>query len=169
MRDEGLSGDLGMVQFRDFGQTEVVDCIGFEERGIRHGLVYDQFIGIACPGGIERIQIRTIPKDTGKRGINRYTHLAEFYQIMNTRRLFMGNVYQIALQGFFGGLLAEITADVNLFGVQILKHMMRTRITHTAPPIDIHGNYKRRFEDRRTLPTLERSIADKGIVLYERA
>jgi predicted nucleotidyltransferase len=35
-------------------------------------------------------------------------------------------------------------------------------------PVDILANHKSRFEWRSTQPTLERTIAKKGIVLYER-
>ena len=36
-------------------------------------------------------------------------------------------------------------------------------------PVDVLANYKSRFEQRCTLPTLERTIANKGVLLYERA
>ena len=36
------------------------------------------------------------------------------------------------------------------------------------PPIDILANYKSRFEWRSTQPTIERRIADDGLILYER-
>ena len=35
-------------------------------------------------------------------------------------------------------------------------------------PVDILANYKTRFEWRKTQPTMERTISNKGIVLYER-
>jgi hypothetical protein len=35
--------------------------------------------------------------------------------------------------------------------------------------IDLHANYKNRFEDRTRLPTLERTILNKGVLLYDRA
>ena len=35
-------------------------------------------------------------------------------------------------------------------------------------PVDVVANYKSRFEWRSTQPTLERTIAKKGMVLYER-
>jgi len=35
-------------------------------------------------------------------------------------------------------------------------------------PVDVLANYKSRFEWRSTQPTLERTIARKGVVLYER-
>ena len=34
--------------------------------------------------------------------------------------------------------------------------------------VDVLANYKSRFEWRSTLPTIERRIANEGIVLYER-
>jgi len=36
-------------------------------------------------------------------------------------------------------------------------------------PVDVLANYKSRFERRCTQPTIERTIARKGVVLYERA
>ena len=36
-------------------------------------------------------------------------------------------------------------------------------------PVDVLANYKSRFEQRSTQPTLERTIAREGVVLYERA
>jgi predicted nucleotidyltransferase len=35
-------------------------------------------------------------------------------------------------------------------------------------PVDILANYKNKFETRSNMPTIERTIADKGVVLYER-
>ena len=35
-------------------------------------------------------------------------------------------------------------------------------------PVDILANYKSRFEKRSVQPTLERTIANKGVLLYER-
>ena len=35
-------------------------------------------------------------------------------------------------------------------------------------PVDVVANYKTRFEWRSTQPTLERTITEKGMVLYER-
>ena len=35
--------------------------------------------------------------------------------------------------------------------------------------VDVLANYKSRFEQRSTQPTLERTIANKGVLLYERA
>ncbi|GHV85675.1 hypothetical protein AGMMS50230_12830 [Spirochaetia bacterium] len=35
-------------------------------------------------------------------------------------------------------------------------------------PVDVLANYKTRFEWRSTQPTIERTIANKGVVLYER-
>jgi len=34
---------------------------------------------------------------------------------------------------------------------------------------DILANYKNKFETRSKMPTIERTIADKGVVLYERS
>ncbi|GHV91607.1 hypothetical protein AGMMS50268_21100 [Spirochaetia bacterium] len=38
----------------------------------------------------------------------------------------------------------------------------------TLMPIDVLANYKNRFDYRSTQPTIERKIANEGIVLYER-
>jgi len=35
--------------------------------------------------------------------------------------------------------------------------------------VDVLANYKSRFETRSQLPTIERTIAQKGVVLYDRA
>jgi len=35
-------------------------------------------------------------------------------------------------------------------------------------PVDILANYKSKFEKRSIQPTLERTIANKGVLLYER-
>jgi predicted nucleotidyltransferase len=35
--------------------------------------------------------------------------------------------------------------------------------------VDVLANYKSRFEARSKLPTIERTIAQKGVVLYDRA
>jgi predicted nucleotidyltransferase len=36
-------------------------------------------------------------------------------------------------------------------------------------PVDVLANYKSRFEWRSAQPTIERTIAKKGVILYERA
>jgi len=36
-------------------------------------------------------------------------------------------------------------------------------------PVDVLANYKSNFERRSEQPTIERIIAQKGVVLYERA
>ena len=35
--------------------------------------------------------------------------------------------------------------------------------------VDVLANYKSRFEERSKLPAIERTIAQKGVVLYDRA
>jgi predicted nucleotidyltransferase len=40
--------------------------------------------------------------------------------------------------------------------------------TTMQTPVDILANYKTRYEERSKLPTLERTIAHQGIVLYDR-
>ena len=47
---------------------------------------------------------------------------------------------------------------------KIYEYMCDTNYT----PVDILAYYKSRFEWRSTQPTLERAIAKKGTVLYER-
>jgi hypothetical protein len=34
--------------------------------------------------------------------------------------------------------------------------------------VDVLANYKSRFEERSKLPSIERTIAQKGVVLYDR-
>jgi len=36
-------------------------------------------------------------------------------------------------------------------------------------PVDIMANYKSRYEERSKLPAIERTIAQKGVVLYDRS
>ena len=36
-------------------------------------------------------------------------------------------------------------------------------------PVDVLANYKSHFERRSIQPTIERTIAEKGVLLYERA
>jgi len=36
-------------------------------------------------------------------------------------------------------------------------------------PVDVLANYKSRFEQRSAQPTIERTITQKGVLLYERA
>jgi uncharacterized protein len=36
-------------------------------------------------------------------------------------------------------------------------------------PVDVLANYKSRFEQRSVQPTIERTITQKGVLLYERA
>ena len=36
-------------------------------------------------------------------------------------------------------------------------------------PVDVLANYKSSFERRSTQPTIEKTIANKGVLLYERA
>ena len=47
---------------------------------------------------------------------------------------------------------------------KIYEYMCDTNYT----PVDVLANYKSRFEQRSTLPTLERKITEKGVLLYER-
>jgi predicted nucleotidyltransferase len=47
----------------------------------------------------------------------------------------------------------------------IYRHLAQTPMN---TPVDILANYKTRFEERSKLPTMERTIANKGVVLYDR-
>ena len=47
---------------------------------------------------------------------------------------------------------------------KIYEYMCDTNYT----PVDVLANYKSRFEQRSTQPTIERTIAREGVVLYER-
>ena len=48
---------------------------------------------------------------------------------------------------------------------KINRHLARKPM---IKPVDILANYKSRFEWRSTQPTIERKIANEGVVLYER-
>jgi predicted nucleotidyltransferase len=47
---------------------------------------------------------------------------------------------------------------------KIYEYMCDTRLT----PVDVLANYKSKFEWLSTQPTIQRTIANEGIVLYER-
>ena len=47
---------------------------------------------------------------------------------------------------------------------KIYEHMCDTNYI----PVDVLANYKSRFEWRSSQPTIERTIAKNGVVLYER-
>jgi predicted nucleotidyltransferase len=49
---------------------------------------------------------------------------------------------------------------------KIYRHLAQTRM---ATPVDVLASYKSRFEARSKLPAIERQIAQKGVVLYERS
>jgi len=57
--------------------------------------------------------------------------------------------------------------DENPFVVMgnIYKTLAKSPMT---TPVDILANHKSKFESRSKMPCIERSIADKGVVLYER-
>jgi len=48
---------------------------------------------------------------------------------------------------------------------KIYRNLARKPI---VAPVDVLANYKSRFEWRSTQPTIERRIANDGVVLYER-
>jgi predicted nucleotidyltransferase len=48
---------------------------------------------------------------------------------------------------------------------KIYRHLAQTPMN---VPVDILANHKTRFEERSRLPTMEHTIANKGIVLYDR-
>jgi hypothetical protein len=47
---------------------------------------------------------------------------------------------------------------------QISRELAKTEI---MPPVDILASYASNFEERSILPTIERIIARKGVILYE--
>jgi len=47
---------------------------------------------------------------------------------------------------------------------KIYEHMCDTNYV----PVDVLANYKSNFERRSVQPTVERTIAERGVVLYER-
>jgi hypothetical protein len=47
---------------------------------------------------------------------------------------------------------------------KIYEYMCDTHFT----PVDVLANYKSKFERLSAQPTIQRIIADKGVVLYER-
>jgi predicted nucleotidyltransferase len=53
--------------------------------------------------------------------------------------------------------------------IVVLQKIERNLGDTKLVPVDVLGNYKNRFETRSKLPTIERAIAAKGVVLYERA
>ena len=53
--------------------------------------------------------------------------------------------------------------------ILILQKIYRSLATKPMiKPIDVLANYKSRFEWRSTQPTIERRIANDGVILYER-
>ena len=53
--------------------------------------------------------------------------------------------------------------------ILVLQKIYRSLAKRTMiPSVDVLANYKSRFEWRSTQPTIERRIANDGVVLYER-
>ena len=53
--------------------------------------------------------------------------------------------------------------------ILVLQKIYRTLARRPMPtPVDVLANYKSRFEWRSTQPTIERKIANDGVILYER-
>jgi predicted nucleotidyltransferase len=53
--------------------------------------------------------------------------------------------------------------------ILVLQEIYRTLAkSPMLTPVDLLANYKSRFEWRSTQPTIERKIANEGVVLYER-
>jgi len=61
-------------------------------------------------------------------------------------------------------VLKDGTENPILVMQKIYEHMCDTNYI----PVDILANYKSRFEWRSSQPTIERTIAKRGMVLYER-
>ncbi|MDR1786551.1 MAG: nucleotidyltransferase domain-containing protein [Spirochaetaceae bacterium] len=59
--------------------------------------------------------------------------------------------------------------DCPEMAVHIIQRIYRNIDYSHHGGLDLHANYKNRFEDRARLPTLERTIQNKGILLYDRA
>ena len=62
-------------------------------------------------------------------------------------------------------VLKDGTENPILVLQKIYEHMCDTNYI----PVDVLANYKSRFEQRSVQPTLERTIAKEGVILYERA
>ena len=62
-------------------------------------------------------------------------------------------------------ILKDETEKPILVLQKINRHLARSQMT---TPVDVLANYKSRFEWRSTQPTIERRIANEGVVLYER-
>ncbi|MDR1931642.1 MAG: nucleotidyltransferase domain-containing protein [Spirochaetales bacterium] len=52
--------------------------------------------------------------------------------------------------------------------ILVLQNIYRSLAGPDYKPVDVLANYKSRFEWRSTQPAIERTIAAKGVVLYER-
>jgi predicted nucleotidyltransferase len=61
-------------------------------------------------------------------------------------------------------VLKDETENPILVVQKIYEYMCDTNYT----PVDVLANYKSRFEWRSTQPTIERTVATRGVVLYER-
>ncbi len=62
-----------------------------------------------------------------------------------------------------------VIPDGSLCPLDAMKMARRSlRTLDRKTPVDILADYKSRFDDRRNFNTLERKIANEGMVLYER-
>ena len=53
--------------------------------------------------------------------------------------------------------------------ILVLQKIYESMCDTNYTPVDVLANYKSRFEQRSTQPTIERTIAREGVVLYERS
>ena len=62
-----------------------------------------------------------------------------------------------------------VLKDDSEMPIVVLQKIYRNLAKRPMPtPIDVIANYKSRFEWRSTQPTMERRIANDGVILYER-
>lgn len=62
-----------------------------------------------------------------------------------------------------------VIPDGDLRPLEAMKQARRSlRALDRKTPVDILADYKSRFDDRKNFNTLERKIANEGVVLYER-
>ena len=62
-----------------------------------------------------------------------------------------------------------VIPDGSLRPLDAMKQARRSlRTLDRKTPVDILADYKSRFDDRKNFNTLERKVANEGMVLYER-
>jgi len=94
--------------------------------------------------------------------------------ILNT----VGNsCHKIILFGSYAYGIPDKDSDYDIYVVLdddsekpilVLQNIYQYMCDTNYIPVDILANYKSRFEWRSTQPTIERTIANRGVVLYER-